>query len=383
ISRTFLSGVARAGAGEAEFEIPGDSFVRLAVRTVDGAALARAVSPPVPRGDMAAEAVAPPAPDRIPGPREGEREQWRLVEYPGILELNVAGALRHAGEFRDGDNADVDEIRSGARLHWKPFEAPFYARFSLEARKAATYPVLLGAEIRANYTFSTRPDLSARVIVQGWVENLHGYTGYSYETDARLRWRQVLDEQWILFVAASMNSWWSSLGDRRAASIEPHPLIHNDYRDDHDRWLAADIRLRAIPWQNVRIDMRAGTRSNRSLLPWDPDRWTYGVDVQAHHEDLFAEFSVVRVLRIDDDHRSRRTSSRIAALDVAWETWLGRGTWMSAGAGFSYDFDDHEREVRASLTFRFGGRDGTRHEHIDPELQRFERYQEARFPWRQ
>jgi hypothetical protein len=384
IAATLTAGVPRAGAATAAFELPDERFVRLAVRTVDGPALARAAPPPLPAGDITAEAGAPPSPERAPEAPERRRDEWRLVEYPGMLEVFSQGTMRSEGsEDDETDSGQRDEIRGGLRLHWKGFDEPVYMRFTLYGLKESSFPVVQGAQIRVQHYFLERPDLSWRVLVDAAGEPLGGgYYGYSYEVDARLRWRCELDEQWLFYLSGALNHWWSSLEDASHSEEPPHRYVFNDYRNDHPRWLEFQARLRALPWQNVRVDMYGITRSNKSRLPWDVDRWRYGVEVAAHYEDLFVELQASRIVRVDDDHRAHRGSERRVGATLAYETWLDEGVWMSAECGYSWSPDDHSREAFAALVFRFGGHSGDRLDHVDPELVRFLNYHQSRHPWR-
>ncbi|MEK7466879.1 MAG: hypothetical protein AAB074_05635 [Planctomycetota bacterium] len=382
IQRTLLQGVPRAGAAFADFELEREAFVRLSVRSVDGAALARMVPLQPPQGEIAGEAEAPPAPDVLPAPAPGRRESWRLVEYPGMVETYVEGFLRNAGSLAYNEDSERNEIRSGVRVHWKAFETPIYTRLTAYALKESGFSPVHGAQIRFHHYFLDVPDLDYRIDLDYAGQNLGGYYGYSWESDIRLRWRLQLHEQWIFFAAGHFNYWWSSLKDSGIVRRPEHPLVYTSYRTDHDRWLQFEGRLRAIPWQNVYVDMQAATRSEPTLKPWEPDRYTYGVTAGAHYENFFVELELDRVIRIDDAFRSRRASERGIGITTAYERWLGPGTWMSAQAGFRWSPDTHGREAHFTLIFRFGGRSGDRLDHVDPESVRFGDYQQARSPWR-
>ncbi len=383
IARTLYQGVPRAGAAFADFELGHDAFVRLSVRSVDGAALAALVPPPPPQGEIAGEAQPPPAPDVLPPPAPGRRESWRLVEYPGMVETWAEGYLRNAGSLSYNEDSERNEIRSGVRVHWKAFETSIYTRLSASLLKESGFDPVHTAQVRFHHYFLDVPDLDYRIDLDYAGQPLGaGYYGYSWETDVRLRWRQPLDEQWILYLSGSFNYWWSSLKDGGLTERPPHTLVYSEYRTDHYRWLAFEARLRAIPWQNMYVDMTAATRSEPTLKPWEPDRYTYGVQAGAHYENCFFELEIDRIIRIDDAFRARRSSERGLGLSLAYERWLGPGTWMSAEAGFRWSPDTHARSAHFTLTFRFGGHSGDRLDHVDPDSVRFLDYQQSRSSWR-
>ncbi|MCE9584506.1 MAG: hypothetical protein K8T20_18615, partial [Planctomycetes bacterium] len=383
IARTLVQGVPRAGAATAEFDIPHESFLRLSVRTVDGAALAALVPPDRPRGELAGEALAPPAPDLIPEPAPGRRDQWRLVEYPGMVETYALAAWRDRGSQEFRESPDRSDVEAGARLHWKPFETSMYLRLDAFLTKESGVSPVHGGRIRFHHYFLDVPDLDYLISVDYAGQALgSGYYGYSWEEDVRLRWRLRLDEQWVFFAAVHFNYWRSSLGDESFVSRAIHPLIHTDYRDAHYRWFQFEARLRAIPWQNVNVDMFATSRTEPTMIPWDTDRYHYGVIASAHYENCFVELEADRVLRLDDAHRSRQISERSVAIRTAYERWLSPGVWMSAQAGFRWSPDTHEKEATFALTFRFGGHSGDGLNHVDPENIRFLNYQQSRAPWR-
>ncbi len=383
IAKTLYQGIPRTGAAIAEFDLGHDAFVRLSVRSVDGAALAALSPPPPPTGAIAGEALAPPAPDVLPPPAPGRRESWRLVEYPGMLETWAEGFLRDAGSQAFNEDSERNEIRGGVRVHWKAFETPIYTRLSAYLLKEAGFTPVHVAQVRFHHYFLDVPDLDYRIDLNYAGELLGGgYYGYSWETDVRLRWRQPLDEQWIFFLAGHFNYWWSSLKDGGLTELPAHTLIHSNYRTDHYRWLQFEARLRAIPWQNTWVDMMAATRSEPTLKPWEPDRYTYGVQAGAHYENCFVELEVDRIIRTDDAHRARRSSERGLGLSMAYERWLSPGTWMSAEAGFRWSPDTHARTAHFGLTLRFGGHSGDRLDHVDPDSVRFLDYQQSRSPWR-
>lgn len=381
IARTILHGVTRAGAAEASFDLPKEVFVRLSVRTVDAPALARAAPPPVPAGRVAAEADAPAGPDYRPEPPPAGREQWRLVEYPGMAEAFTSLIAREVGSrSRAREDAERDEIRTGVRVHWKPFEAPLYVRATAEELKESGTPAVTGGEVRLHHFFMDRPDLDWRVVADYSGEQLDHWET-SYEVELRLRWRVELDEQWFFFFAGAYDHWWSSLRNENP-SEDPYPRLYTTYRAEHRRWLEFDARLRHVPWQNVVVDVHAGTRSNDDLRPDDADRYTYGLEVKTHWESLFAELGVSRVVRLSDRDRDHRSSERTLGATLAWEQWLGRGTWLSAQASFAWSPDDHARTATFALVLRFGGKSGEALDHVDPELVRFGNYQASRYPWR-
>ncbi|MCC6737480.1 MAG: hypothetical protein IT452_00425 [Planctomycetia bacterium] len=382
IARTLYRGVPRAGASSAEFELEHDAYVRVSVRTVDGAALAAAVPPPPASGAIAGETEAPPAPDLLPAPAPGQREAWRLVEYPGLLETWLTGYLRDAGSLAYNEDSERNELVGGVRLHWKAFEAPVYTRLTATLRKEAGFNPVHGAQVRFRHGFLDVPDLDYRIDLDYSGEPLgDGYYGYSWETDLRLRWRQPLDEQWIFYLAGHFNYWWSSLRDGKLTRDPPHTLVYSDYRASHNRWLQFEARLRALPWQNVYVDMMAATRSEPTLRPWEPERVTYGVQAGAHVENLFAELELDRIVRFDCSHRAHRSSERGVGLTLAYERWLGPGAWMSLEAGGRWSPDSHARSAHLTLTLRFGGRSGDRLNHVDPDSVRFLDYQQSRAPW--
>ncbi|MBI2920252.1 MAG: hypothetical protein HYY18_04105 [Planctomycetes bacterium] len=381
IARTRLQGVTRAGAAEAAFDLPGEVFVRLSVRTVDAPALARAAPPPVPEGSVAAEADAPPGPEYRPEPPPAEREQWRLVEYPGMAEVFTALYVRDIGSrSRAREDAERDEIRTGARLHWKPFEAPLYVRSTAEEIKESGTPAVTHSEVRLHHFFLDRPDLDYRLVADYSGEQLDHWE-VSYEFEARLRWRLELDEQWFFFLSGAYDHWWSSLRGE-TPSEEPYPTVFTTYRAEHRRWLEFEARVRHVPWQNMVVDVHAGTRSNDNLRPDDADRYVYGLEVKVHYESYFAELDVSRVVRVTDNDRDRRSGERTLGFTLAWERWLGRGTWLSAQSSFAWSPDDHSRTATFALVLRFGGRSGEALDHVDPELVRFGNYQASRYPWR-
>ncbi|KAF0243558.1 MAG: hypothetical protein FD180_3283 [Planctomycetota bacterium] len=380
--RTLLQGVPRAGAAFADFDLDRDAFVRLSVRSVDGAAIARLTLPPAPEGEIAGEAEAPRAPDVLPAPAPGGRESWRLVEYPGMVETYCEGFLRNAGSLAYNEDSERNELRGGVRIHWKAFEAPIYTRLTAYGLKESGFSPVHGGQVRFRHYFLDVPDLDYRIDLDYAGQFLGGYYGYSWETDVQLRWRQPLHEQWAFYLTGHFNYWWSSLKDSGIVRRPEHSKVYTSYRTDHDRWLQFEARLRAYPWQNVYVDMKAATRSEPTLKPWEPDRYTYGVQVGAHYENCFVEFELDRVIRIDDAFRSRRQSERGIGVATAYERWLGPGTWMSAQAGFRWSPDTHAREAHFALIFRFGGRSGDRLDHVDPDSVRFLDYQQSRSPWR-